>query len=166
MPVPRTGLATVTATGVTAMETSRTVQQVLQKKGGRAWTIAPGASVFEALQLMAEKNVGALVVTEGAEVVGVFSERDYARKIILVGKSSKETSVADIMTTLVISVSPRQTLDECMKLMTEERVRHLPVLDDGELVGVVSIGDAVKEIITEQAHIIEQLQNYVSGGSY
>lgn len=148
------------------METSRTVQQVLLKKGGRTWTVAPDASVFEALQQMAEKNVGALVVTEGSEVTGVFSERDYARKIILVGKSSKDTSVADIMTTPVVSVSPKQTLEECMRLMTDERIRHLPVLDDGRLIGVISIGDVVKEIISEQAHMIEQLQNYVSGGSY
>lgn len=145
------------------MESSRTVRQVLQSKPRVVWTVTPDTTVYDALQLMAQKNVGALIVTQGPEVVGIFSERDYARKVILVGKSSRETSVEDIMTREVITVSPSDTLAKCMELMTEQRIRHLPVLSDGHLDGVISIGDVVKEIITEQAHVIEQLQGYISG---
>lgn len=147
------------------MESSRTVRQVLQNKPRVVWTVTPDMTVYDALQLMAQKNVGALIVTQGPEVVGIFSERDYARKVILVGKSSRETSVADIMSRDVITVSPSDTLTRCMELMTERRVRHLPVLNDGHLDGVISIGDVVKEIMTEQAHVIEQLQSYISGGN-
>src|SRR5262249_25689876 len=123
----------------------------------------PDASVFEALKVMAEKNVGALLVIEGERLVGVFSERDYARKVILHGKASKEIPVREIMTAHVLYVRPHQTIEECMALMTDKRVRHLPVLDGEQLIGVISIGDVVKAIIAEQGFIIEQLQNYITG---
>lgn len=148
------------------MEGSRTVRQVLQNKPRGVLTVSPDDSVFDALQTMAEKNIGALVVVRGEEVVGIFSERDYARKVILVGKASKQTPVAEIMTTPVITVSAAQSVRDCMQLMTDERVRHLPVLEDGRLIGVISIGDVVKDIISEQEHVIEQLQTYITGGSY
>ena len=110
--------------------------------------------------------MGALVVATGAEPLGVLSERDYARKIILVGKSSRETTVAEIMTSPVVTVEPKQSVTDCMRIMTERRVRHLPVLEGGQMIGIVSIGDVVKEIITEQEHMIEQLQGYISGTTY
>ena len=148
------------------MSASRTVQQILNAKGSTVWTVAPEESVFEALELMARHNVGALVVATGAEPLGVLSERDYARKIILVGKSSRETTVAEIMTSPVVTVEPKQSVTDCMRIMTERRVRHLPVLEGGQMIGIVSIGDVVKEIITEQEHMIEQLQGYISGTTY
>ena len=119
--------------------------------------------MYEAIELMAEKVVGALLVMEGSNVVGVISERDYARKVILKGRSSKETRISEIMTTRVIYVRPDHTLEECMALMTEKRIRHLPVLDAGNLIGVLSIGDLVKAIIAEQKFIIDQLTHYISG---
>ena len=127
------------------------------------YTIPPTATVFDAVKLMADKSIGALVVTEGEQVVGIISERDYARKIILMSRSSKETPVRDIMTTAVMYVSPAQTSQECMALMTENRLRHLPVMDNGKLIGLVSIGDLVKDIISEQKFIIEQLEHYITG---
>ena len=141
----------------------KSVRQLLQAKGRDIHSIAPDARVFEALKLMAEKNVGALLVVEGERLVGVFSERDYARKVILKGKTSKDTAVRDIMTSHVLYVRPEQTIEECMALMTAKHVRHLPVLEEEGLVGVVSIGDVVKAIIAEQEFIIEQLQNYITG---
>ena len=141
----------------------KTVADLLRTKGSGVASVAPGAPVFEALQVMAERNVGALMVMEGGKLVGVFSERDYARKVILMGKSSKEIPVREIMSTHVLYVRPQQTIDDCMALMTDKRVRHLPVLADEELVGVVSIGDVVKGIIAEQEFMIEQLQNYITG---
>lgn len=148
------------------MEVSGTVSQLLQRKGNQVFTVAPDTSVFDALREMAEKNVGALVVVDGERVAGIFSERDYARKIILMGKSSLDTRVGDVMTTQVITVGERDSLQKCMQLMTEKRVRHLPVVEDGKLKGIVSIGDVVKEVISEQALVIEQLQNYISGNNY
>jgi len=127
------------------------------------YTIPPTATVFDAVKLMAEKSIGALVVTEGEHVVGIITERDYARKIILLSRSSKETPVRDIMTSAVMYVSPAQTSQECMALMTENRLRHLPVMDNGKLIGLVSIGDLVKDIISEQKFIIEQLEHYITG---
>ena len=141
----------------------KTVTQLLRTKGSDILSVAPDTWVFDALQLMADKNVGALLVVEGESLVGVFSERDYARKVILKGKSSKEIPVREIMSTHVLYVRPQQTIEDCMALMTDKRVRHLPVLDDEKLVGVISIGDVVKEIIAEQEFMIEQLQNYISG---
>jgi CBS domain-containing protein len=141
----------------------KTVTELLRTKGREVLSVSPERSVFEALQVMAEKNVGALVVVEGERLVGIFSERDYARKVILKGKLSKEIPVREIMTSHVLYVRPEQTIDDCMALMTDKRVRHLPVLEHDRLVGVISIGDVVKAIIAEQEFMIEQLQNYITG---
>ena len=139
----------------------KTVTELLDGKTTRLLSISPEASVFEALQLMAAKDVGALVVLEGERLAGIFSERDYARKVVLVGKFSKETAVREIMTTKVLCVRPDQTVDQCMALMTEHRIRHLPVLDGSKVVGVISIGDVVKELLSEQQVIISQLESYI-----
>jgi CBS domain-containing protein len=144
-----------------------TVAQILKSKPERAvHTIGPDTTVFDALATMAEKNVGALVIVDGAgRVVGIVSERDYARKMVLMDRASKETPVRAIMSSPVMVVPPSRTSAECMALMTENRLRHLPVIDDGDrLVGLVSIGDLVKDIISEQQFIIEQLEIYVTGG--
>ena len=126
-------------------------------------TVTPSTSVFDAVKLMAQKNIGALLVMEDLKIAGMITERDYARKIILIGRSSKETLVRDIMTSPVMYVRPDQTNEECMALMTDNRVRHLPVVDNGKLVGLISIGDLVKDIISEQKFIIEQLEHYIAG---
>ena len=126
-------------------------------------SVTPSTPVFEAVKRMAEKNIGALLVIEGAKIVGIVTERDYARKIALMGLSSKETPVRDIMTSPVMYVHPNQTNEECMALMTDNRVRHLPVMDGDELIGLISIGDLVKDIISEQKFIIEQLEKYIAG---
>ena len=140
------------------------VAQVLKSKPDQTiYTITPAASVFDAVKLMAEKNVGALIVIEGEKIVGLITERDYARKIVLMARSSKETPVGDIMTSQVMYVRPDQTSEECMALMTENRLRHLPVMDKGKLAGVVSIGDLVKDVISEQKFIIQQLEHYIAG---
>ena len=142
-----------------------TVAQILNAKPEQAvYTTTPGTSVYDAVKLMAEKNVGALVVVDSGKVAGMFTERDYARKIVLMARSSKETPVREIMTAPVLYVSPRQTNEECMALMTENRLRHLPVMEGGRLVGLVSIGDLVKDIISEQKFIIRQLEHYIAGG--
>lgn len=125
--------------------------------------ITPGASVFDAVKLMSEKNIGALLVMEGEEIAGIVTERDYARKIILMSRSSKETPVREIMTSAVMYVHPSQTSEECMVLMTENRLRHLPVMDGNKLIGLISIGDLVKAIISDQKFTIEQLEHYISG---
>jgi CBS domain-containing protein len=140
------------------------VAQILRSKPDpTVHAVAPTASMFDALKLMAEKNIGALLIMEGETIVGMVSERDYARKIALSGRSSKETPVRDVMTYPVMYVGPQQSTEECMALMTEKRLRHLPVLDDGKLIGLISIGDLVKDIISEQNFVIEQLQRYISG---
>ncbi|MCX6995740.1 MAG: CBS domain-containing protein [Kiritimatiellaeota bacterium] len=141
----------------------KTIKQLLVTKGSTVWTIGPEASVFDARRRMADKGIGALLVREGKRVAGVFSERDYARKVVLQGKVSKNTPVKDVMSTAVTKVSPEQRIEECMALMTDKRIRHLPVLDNGELVGIISIGDLVKEIISEQAFLIKNLEQYISG---
>ncbi len=141
----------------------KTVKEVLHSKGHNIWSVSPDTSVYNALSLMAEKNVGALLVLEGGNLVGVFSERDYARKLILKGKSSKDTPVRETMTEKVVYVRPEQSLRDCMAIMTEKRIRHLPVLEEGRLIGVISIGDVVKAIISEQEYIIGQLENYITG---
>jgi len=144
----------------------KTAADVLQAKAYQSvLTVPPTASVFDALKLMAAKNIGALLVMEGEAVAGIISERDYARKIILMSRSSRETPVSEIMTSAVMYVRPTQTTEECMVLMTENRLRHLPVMDGGKLVGLVSIGDLVKSIISDQKFMIEQLEHYISGGS-
>jgi CBS domain-containing protein len=138
--------------------------EVLKSKADQTvHTIAPTASVFEAVKLMADKGIGALVVMEAEKVVGLLSERDYARKIILLGRSSKQTSVGEIMTSPVRYVQPHQSNEECMALMTASRHRHFPVMEDGKLVGIVSIGDLVKDIISEQKFMIEQYEHYIMG---
>ncbi len=142
----------------------KTVNELLRTKGGNVWSIGPDATVYEALAVMAEKDVGALLVLDNAgQLVGVLSERDYARKIVLKGKTSRETLVREIMTEKVLGVRPDQTIEECMALMTNKRIRHLPVLEEGRLAGVISIGDVVKAIISEQEFVIEQLENYITG---
>ena len=141
-----------------------TVADVLKSKADPAvHTIGPTASVFEAVRLMAEKNIGALLVVEHDQVVGMLTERDYARKVVLMARSSKDTPLRDIMTRPVMYVHPHHTNEECMALMTENRLRHLPVVDSGKLIGLISIGDLVKNIISEQKFIIEQLEHYISG---
>ncbi|MBC7349997.1 MAG: CBS domain-containing protein [Candidatus Aminicenantes bacterium] len=140
-----------------------TVKQMLEEKGHQVWTISPDNTVYEALKIMAEKEVGALIVVDQGQVVGVISERDYARKVVLKGKSSLETPVREIMTTQVYFVNPESTAEECMALMTEKRIRHLPVIQENKLVGVISIGDVVKSVITSQKITIEHLQNYIMG---
>jgi len=141
----------------------KTVRQVLGGKGSTVHTIGPGTPVFEALQKMADENIGALVVVEHGEVAGLLSEREYARKVILQAKSSKETPVREIMSRRVVCVSPEQRMDSCMALMTEKRARHLPVLENEQLVGLISIGDVVKAIIEDQQFTIEQLEHYIRG---
>ncbi|MCH7549664.1 MAG: CBS domain-containing protein [Candidatus Krumholzibacteriota bacterium] len=139
------------------------VRQLLENKGPEIHSISPDASVYTSLMLMAEKRIGALLVIENEELVGVISERDYARKVILRGKSSKETSVREIMSSKVFYVGPDHRIEECMALMTEKSIRHLPVLEGGELMGVVSIGDIIKAVISEQEFIIDQLEQFIMG---
>ena len=142
----------------------KTVEQILRVKGSVFWSVTPDAMVYDALKRMAEKDVGALLVLDAQEqLVGIISERDYARKVILKGKSSLDTPVREIMTDPVVAVGPRQTVEECMALMTAKRVRHLPVLDAGHVVGVVSIGDLVKANLDEKDFLIKQLENYITG---
>ncbi|AWR87866.1 CBS domain-containing protein [Meiothermus taiwanensis] len=140
-----------------------TVRQLLLAKGNVVYAIPPEATVFEALERMAAYDVGALMVMQGDQLVGIFSERDYARKIILMGRISKETRVEEVMTSSLITVTPEATMADCMNLMTSHRVRHLPVLEDGKLVGVISIGDVVKAIMTQQEFMIAELESYITG---
>ena len=140
-----------------------TIDEILHQKRGDLYTISPDATVFDAIALMAEKNIGALLVMAGNRLVGVVSERDYTRKVALNGKSSRDTRVREIVTTPVIAVSPSHTVEQCMRLMTENRVRHLPVLENDEVVGIVSIGDLVNWTISAQSVTITQLESYISG---
>ena len=133
------------------------------KPDHRVYAIAPAASVFEALKLMADKNIGALLVLDDGEIVGIITERDYARKVVLLGRASPQTPVRDVMSPVVMFVGPHHTTEQCMALMTQNRLRHLPVMEDGKLLGMVSIGDLVKDIISEQEFIIEQLERYITG---
>ncbi|HEY3913607.1 MAG TPA: CBS domain-containing protein [Verrucomicrobiae bacterium] len=143
--------------------TTGTIGTILHHKGAVVWTISPQATVFEAIQLLARKNIGALPVMEGDMLVGIFSERDYTRKVALEGKTSHATSVREILSPNVATISPQDTVDDAMRLMTEKRTRHLPVLKDGRLVGVVSIGDMVNWIISAQTAAIDQLESYLVG---
>jgi CBS domain-containing protein len=144
--------------------TTTTVRQILFSKGADVWGVAPETLVIDALRLMAEKNVGAVLVLRGEALVGIFSERDYARKVILRAKSSTDTPVGDVMTSRVVYVRPDQTTEECMALMTNKHVRHLPVIEEGRVWGVISIGDVVKAIVADQRFTIQQLENYITGG--
>ena len=140
-----------------------TVREILRSKPPDVWCVDPESTVYEALELLAEKDVGALPVVGEEGVVGIFSERDYARSIVLEGRSSRDTPVREVMKTPVLYVRLDQTIDDCMAIMTEKRVRHLPVLEEGELVGIITIGDVVKRIISEQDYVIDQLENYIKG---
>lgn len=138
-----------------------TVRQLLAHKGSRVETIRPERTVFEALEKMAQANIGALVVTEEDQLVGILSERDYARKVILQGRASRDTPVREIMSAPVITIDPSASVEDCMEVMTERKLRHLPVVDEGLMVGIVSIGDVVKTLISEKDYMIEQLQSYI-----
>ncbi len=142
----------------------RTVEQLLQVKGGDIWSIAPQETAYRALQIMAEKNVGALLVMENEKVAGIFSERDYARKVILKDKSSKNTSVSELMTPEVVYIDADATLEESMALMTAKHIRHLPVLQNNRLIGLVTLGDVVKQLISDQQFAIRELEKYITGG--
>ncbi len=145
------------------MQKTTTVKEILSEKGDQVWSTSPDTTVFDALRFMSEKGIGAVVVMDNQEVVGVFSERDYARKVILEGKSSKDLPVKEIMTRRVMFVKPENSTEECMALMTDKHIRHLPVAVDDKLVGILSIGDIVKAIISQQEFVIEQLENYITG---
>jgi CBS domain-containing protein len=142
---------------------TKTVAAILRSKGYDIHSISPDATVFDGLKVMAENGVGALLVLEGEKLVGILSERDYARKVILLGKSSREAKVKEIMSEKVLYVQPHRTAEECMALMINRRIRHLPVMDDDKLIGVISIGDIVKAVIDEKEFVIEQLEEYISG---
>ena len=140
-----------------------TISEILHHKGTQVWSVNPDATVFDAISLMAEKNVGALLVMQGERLVGILSERDYTRKVALKGKSSKETAVREILSGRVIHVPPSHSVDDCMRLMTEHRTRHLPVMEGDKVLGLVSIGDLVNHVITAQSQTIQQLQTYITG---
>jgi len=142
----------------------QSVDEILEAKGGDVWAVGPEATAYEALEIMADKDVGALMVVEGGRPVGIFSERDYARKVILKGRSSKDTPVKDLMTRELVFVGPRSSVNECMALMTEKRARHLPVVENGRLMGVISIGDIVKEVIANQDFKIREMEKYILAG--
>ncbi len=146
------------------MNVTGTIEAILNQKTGEIWSITPDATVYDAVALMAEKNVGALVVLRGEELVGIISERDYTRKVMLRGKRSRETAVHEIMSTELTTVEPKESVDHCLQFMTDKRVRHLPVVESGKLRGVISIGDLVKHVISVQSAALEQLESYISGG--
>ena len=139
-----------------------TVRELLAKKGSQVWSVSPDATVYEALQLMAERNVGAVLVLSGQRLAGILSERDYARQVVLKGKASRDTPVHEIMTTRLVTVAPERTIEDCMALMTDKRIRHLPVVSGEALLGVLSIGDVVKAVISEKEFLIEQLEGYIT----
>lgn len=143
-----------------------TVSDILRGKGQDVWAVSPEDTVLSALQLLAEKGIGAVLVLEDGLVRGILSERDYARKVVLQGRSSANTPVKEIMTSRVFAVTPSHTVENCISLMTEKRIRHLPVMDGGRLVGVISIGDVVKMMLTEKDQMIDQLTNYITTGGY
>jgi CBS domain-containing protein len=146
-----------------AMTETTTISEILKGKGIQVWSVPPETTVYDAIRLMAEKNIGALVVTQGDRLIGIFSERDYTRRVILQGKSSKTTQVREVISGQVISVTPAHTIQNCLHLMTDHRIRHLPVVENGRLAGMVSIGDLVNAIISAQQSTIEQLQTYITG---
>jgi CBS domain-containing protein len=142
----------------------QTIAAILQNKGGDIWSVGPDETVYDAIAMMADKGIGALLIISNGKLVGIFSERDYARKIILQGRSSKNTKVREIMTGSPVTVTLDHTVDECMRIITHHRVRHLPVMDGDRLLGVISIGDLVNAIIAEQAQTIDHLRTYITGG--
>ena len=146
------------------MNVTGTIDAILSQKSGEVWSVAPDATVYDAVAKMAEKNVGALVVMDGEKLVGIISERDYTRKVMLRGKRSRETPVNEIMSTQLTTVEPKESVDHCLKYMTDKRVRHLPVVENGKLIGVISIGDLVKHVISVQSATLQQLESYISGG--
>lgn len=150
--------------GAFSMDVSGTISAILRQKGSHIYSIAPDATVFDAIAMMDEKNVGALLVARGQEMLGIISERDYTRKMILRGKRSRETRVEEIMSSHVTVVAPNETVEHCLRLMTEKHIRHLPIVEQHKLLGVVSIGDLVKQIISTQSATIEHLENYIHGG--
>ena len=139
------------------------ISQLLLNKGNQIWSIEPKTTIFEALEIMSEKEIGALLVMEEEKLVGIFSERDYARKVILKGKSSKNTPVGELMTKKVFYIDPQKTISDCMAMMTTKRIRHVPVIEDEKVIGIVTIGDVVNQIITEQEVTIHHLENYITG---
>ncbi|HWY78020.1 MAG TPA: CBS domain-containing protein [Verrucomicrobiae bacterium] len=145
------------------MNPNGTISEILSHKGTQVWSISPEATVFDAIQMMADKNIGALLVTQADKLVGILTERDYTRKVALKGKSSKQTAVKEILSGQVIHVNPDHTVEDCMRLMTDHRVRHLPILEGDRILGIISIGDLVNWIITAQSSTINQLQTYISG---
>jgi CBS domain-containing protein len=147
------------------MELTGKIGALIEKKGGQVWSLAPAATIYDALTMMAEKGVGALPIVEEGKLLGILSERDYARKVLLQGRSSKDTAVTEIMSSPVVSVSPSQTVEECMHIVTEKRIRHLPVMENGRIVGIVSIGDLVNWVITAQRETIHHLEAYIAGNA-
>ena len=145
------------------MNPNTAISEILNRKGTNVWSISPEATVYEAIELMAQKNVGAVLVTEHGKLVGIISERDYTRKVVLRGKASKTTAVREILSSQVIHVSPSHTVEDCMRLMTDHHIRHLPVLEGDKILGIVSIGDLVNWIISAQQTAINQLQTYITG---
>ena len=146
------------------MDVSGTIDKILRQKDSQIWSIHPDATIYDAIKLMAEKNVGALLVMENGKLVGIVSERDYSRKVMLRGKTSRNSYVREIMTTNLTTAHPRETIEDCLRFMTDKHIRHLPVVDGEDLRGVVSIGDLVKEVISSQSATLEQLRDYISGG--
>lgn len=146
------------------MDVSGTIESILGQKDREIYSVSPEATVYDAIALMAEKNVGALLVMENGKLVGIVSERDYSRKVMLKGKTSRNSYVREIMTTELVTANPRETVQECLRFMTDNHIRHLPVVADGELRGVISIGDLVKQVISTQSATLDQLKDYISGG--
>ncbi len=146
------------------MDVCGTIETILANKSGEIWSVTPDATVYDAIAMMAEKNVGALLVMEEDTLAGIISERDYSRKVMLKGKTSRNSYVREIMTTELTTAHPRETVEECLRFMTDKHIRHLPVVADGELRGVISIGDLVKQVISAQSATLEQLKDYISGG--
>ncbi len=143
-----------------------TVGYLLKEKGSELWSVKPDDLVFDVLKIMAQKNVGALLVLEEGKLVGIFSERDYARRVALEGKTSKETPVVDLMTREVFCIAPHRTIEECMALMTSKHIRHLPVMEDKELLGIITIGDVVKKVISDKEFTIRELEKFIAGSGY
>ena len=147
-----------------SMNVSGTIESILNQKKGEVFSVAPDATVYDAVAMMADKNVGALLVVENGKLVGILSERDYTRKVMLRGKRSRETLVREIMSTNLTTVNPKEDVDDCLRFMTDKRIRHLPVVKDGQICGVISIGDLVKHVISVQSATLDQLERYISGG--